>query len=227
MKVLSIYDHYPLNVYKVINHYTHYNLNSFNRGGYAGKGVSVENLLVEIAKLGDKDQNLLEMRFREGLTYRECAERVGVSHSRVRTLIDKSINRLRHPERMKNFLTVPYADYIEKEKKLKAVLSENNALKQELSGVCQEKKSMEILEKREKEAKREKVMNMPLEEMGLSTRTFNCLYRANKRTLKDLTEMTEHDYRKVRNLGNKCIQEIVWTLKKYGMDILRLSYDDV
>lgn len=56
-----------------------------------------------------------------------------------------------------------------------------------------------------------------IEEMDLSVRAFNCLKRAGINTLDDLTQMTEDDMMKVRNLGRRALDEVIAKMKKYGV----------
>lgn len=62
-----------------------------------------------------------------------------------------------------------------------------------------------------------KYVNLPIEEIGFSIRTYNCLKRARKSTVQDLTGMTESDYQKIRNLGAKSTLEIKEKLKTLGL----------
>lgn len=58
---------------------------------------------------------------------------------------------------------------------------------------------------------------MNLEELDLSTRTYNCLMRAGIRTVDDLCNMTEDDMMRVRNLRRMSLQEILWVMKNKGL----------
>ena len=57
---------------------------------------------------------------------------------------------------------------------------------------------------------------MTIEELDLSVRSFNCLKRANINTVEDLTEKTEEDMMKVRNLGRKSLEEVIAKLQSLG-----------
>lgn len=78
--------------------------------------------------------------------------------------------------------------------------------------------SMDILVSRE-EDKKQKVLEMSIEEMDLSVRSFNCLKRAGIHTVDDLTKKTRDDMSKVRNLGIKSIDEISKKLESYGLSL--------
>lgn len=68
---------------------------------------------------------------------------------------------------------------------------------------------------------REKVLEMTIEELDLSVRSFNCLKRAQINTVEDLINKTEEDMMKVRNLGRKSLDEVVAKLNSLGFDLRR------
>ena len=72
----------------------------------------------------------------------------------------------------------------------------------------------------EKEAtQRDKVLEMTIEELDLSVRSFNCLKRANINTVEDLTRKTEDEMMKVRNLGRKSLEEVINKLAMMGLSL--------
>ena len=71
------------------------------------------------------------------------------------------------------------------------------------------------------EFKKEKVLEMSIEELELSVRSFNCLKRANISTVEDLTNKTEADMMKVRNLGKKSLDEVTNKLHSLGLDFAK------
>ena len=66
---------------------------------------------------------------------------------------------------------------------------------------------------------KDKILEMTIEELDLSVRSFNCLKRANINTVEDLTEKTEEDMMKVRNLGRKSLEEVVAKLQSLGFTL--------
>lgn len=64
-----------------------------------------------------------------------------------------------------------------------------------------------------------KIMEMTIEELDLSVRSFNCLKRAGINTVADLTDKTEDDMMKVRNLGKKSLDEVINKLRSFGLDL--------
>ncbi len=81
-------------------------------------------------------------------------------------------------------------------------------------------KKTEIMVEREETIK-EKVLEMTIEELDMSVRSFNCLKRAGIDTVEDLISRTEEDMIKVRNLGKKSLDEVIQKLHSLGLDFKR------
>lgn len=94
-------------------------------------------------------------------------------------------------------------------------LNEHLALFGDLSG---EAYDTEIMVDKGEDAK-EKVLEMTIEELDLSVRSFNCLKRAGINNVEDLTNKTEDDMMKVRNLGKKSLDEVINKLHSFGLDL--------
>ena len=67
------------------------------------------------------------------------------------------------------------------------------------------------------EEKRDRLLDMPIEELDLSVRSFNCLKRAGINTVGELTNKTDDDMMKVRNLGKKSLEEVKERLQTLGL----------
>ena len=94
-------------------------------------------------------------------------------------------------------------------------LNEHLALFGDLSG---EAYDTEIMVDKSEDSK-EKVLEMTIEELDLSVRSFNCLKRAGINTVEDLINKSEDDMMKVRNLGRKSLEEVVEKLKNLGFNL--------
>ena len=79
-----------------------------------------------------------------------------------------------------------------------------------------EAKNAEIMVERP-EKEKEKVLEMTIEELDLSVRSFNCLKRAGIDTVEDLVSRTEDEMIKVRNLGKKSLEEVIQKLDSLGL----------
>ena len=78
-------------------------------------------------------------------------------------------------------------------------------------------KNTEVMVEKE-ESKKEKVLEMSIEELELSVRSFNCLKRAGIATVEDLISKSESEMMKVRNLGKKSFDEVTAKLHSLGLD---------
>ncbi len=92
------------------------------------------------------------------------------------------------------------------------ILTEHLKLFTDLS---QDASNSEIMVEKTGDGK-DKILEMTIEELDLSVRSFNCLKRANINTVEDLTEKTEEDMMKVRNLGRKSLEEVIAKLQSLG-----------
>ncbi|MFP4697096.1 MAG: DNA-directed RNA polymerase subunit alpha [Eubacteriales bacterium] len=95
------------------------------------------------------------------------------------------------------------------------VLSEHLNLFIDLS---ENAKNAEIMVEKEEDEK-EKVLEMSIDELELSVRSYNCLKRAGINTVEELTNRTSEDMMKVRNLGRKSLEEVLGKLKELGLSL--------
>ena len=97
------------------------------------------------------------------------------------------------------------------------ILNEHLNLFGDLSGEAYDTEVMVV----KSDSGKEKVLEMTIEELDLSVRSFNCLKRAQINTVEDLINRTEEDMMKVRNLGRKSLDEVVAKLNSLGFDLRR------
>ena len=97
------------------------------------------------------------------------------------------------------------------------VLTEHLKLFVDLSETA---KNTQIMIEKE-ENKKEKILKMPIEELELSVRSFNCLKRSGISTVEDLANKTETDMMKVKNLGKKSLEEVIAKLHELGLDLAK------
>ena len=79
-------------------------------------------------------------------------------------------------------------------------------------------KATDVMKETEK-VNDEKVLDRTIEELDLSVRSYNCLKRAGINTVHDLTEKTEPEMMKVRNLGRKSLEEVKVKLADLGLGL--------
>ena len=177
-----------------------------------------------ISTLNDREIGAIYLRYKEDKTLRDAGEEIGVGPERFRQILAKACRKLRHPSRMR---LIQYGTLGEEKRKelnareaaLKAKEEELNRLEAALQE--REEKLGEKIENAEVRIEPvEPDMFLPIEELDFSVRTFNCLKRANCRTFKDVAELTERgDLLKVRNLGKRSAEEVLFKLKtRCGLD---------
>lgn len=81
---------------------------------------------------------------------------------------------------------------------------------------------VEIMVEKEEDQK-EKVLEMTIEELDLSVRSYNCLKRAGINTVEELTEKSEEDMMKVRNLGKKSLEEVQQKLEELDLGLRKVE----
>ncbi|AFL98916.1 MULTISPECIES: DNA-directed RNA polymerase subunit alpha [Desulfitobacterium] len=83
-------------------------------------------------------------------------------------------------------------------------------------GLTDKLNNVEIMVEKEEEAK-DKILEMTIEDLDLSVRSYNCLKRAGINSVEELTQKTEEDMIKVRNLGRKSLEEVESKLRELGL----------
>ena len=199
----DIYDIYPFNLARVILE-------------DEVQSVYLQGIRFAISTLTEREEDVIKLRFKEGLTLRETGQRQNVTQERVRQIEAKAIRKLRHPTRKRLMIATPLSEVQEMQERYNLLSREHELLV----------KAMELIQGKattpqsiEKMANAAVWMQTELEDLDLSVRTYNCLKRANKNTLRDLVEMRPSDLQKVRNLGRKSFDEVVNTLKRYGLSL--------
>lgn len=90
-------------------------------------------------------------------------------------------------------------------------------------GLTESADEVEIMVEKEEEQK-DKILEMPIEELDLSVRSYNCLKRAGINTVEELVQRNEEDMMKVRNLGKKSLEEVMNKLSE--LDLKLRNEDD-
>lgn len=85
-------------------------------------------------------------------------------------------------------------------------------------GLTEAANDVEIMVEKEEEQK-DKILEMSIEELDLSVRSYNCLKRAGINTVEELASRTEEEMMKVRNLGKKSLEEVVGKLDDLGLEL--------
>lgn len=183
---------------------------------YKARDISVNGLFRTLASLGEREQEVLRMRFDERLTLEQCGKRLDITRERIRQVEAKAIRKLRHPSRVREFSSVPMTALAEKQADYDRLAIEYDRLAKAFELVAGKEASRDTVETM---AKAVDAYNIPVDALGLSVRTYNALRRVGKDTLGDIAEMTESQLYKVRNLGAKSRKEVRDVLESYGLTL--------
>ncbi len=200
---MELTDIYPLNLARAI----------FDSVEEARK-VYIPGISAALATLTEREQGVIMHRFQRKLTLEQCGKEYGVTRERIRQIEAKALRKLRHPTRANMMKAVPLPE-------LQAMHTEYCKLKDNYEWL---KKAFESLTAQKAEpgviipmAEHASRLEMPIEKLGLSVRSYHCLIRSGKKTLRDIAEMTESELMGIRNLGSKSASEIRAKLTEYGL----------
>lgn len=172
-----------------------------------------------IAELSDREQRVIELRYRFGMTLEGAAKEFGsVTRERIRQIEIRAIRKLSYNiHRFQKPDQVEVHDYEE-------LLRENQVLRSafdNLVGVIHDvyPQILEKVKEAQRKAEADVVENKHIEELGLSVRSYNCLIRAGLNTIGKVIEYDKNpktSWLKVRNLGRKSIEEIRKRMFEYA-----------
>lgn len=166
--------------------------------------------------LTEREQRVCQLRWVNGMTLEAIAKECGVTRERIRQIEAKACRKLTHPARLleHSCITRKELDSLLKEK---AMLEERLAKAEERIDALIEK--VEPNAPKEQEVRIDPVLDMNIEELELSVRSYNCLKRwfaGRCNTVKDIVEIPEEEFYNIRNLGRKSAEEIIRKVHAVG-----------
>ena len=174
--------------------------------------INLAGIMEATKTLHDREQKVLELRFRQGLTLKETGAEFGVTTERIRQIEAKALRKMRHPSRWKQYRMIEMEKLWEAEKAVSGLELENLTLRRKLDGI-------EAASPAPPPTPTPPKPEVYLDEMNLSVRSFNCLRRAGYDKLSDLAGVKMSELAVVRNLGKRSLEEIVAKLKEYGVEM--------
>lgn len=177
-----------------------------------------------LSSLEDRQKKAMELRFKARMTYKNIGQELGVGKERASQFISYSIRRLRANRKHINLLAVPMGEHMSVQEYNKELLNEIVALEVELSRLTKMYNSLaeknRIAEYRriaERTPEERILQDTRIEEIGLTVGAYNALKREHINTVGDLMKYDIEQLKKVRNLGQKKIQEIQNSLAEFGI----------
>lgn len=163
-------------------------------------------------------RELILERYKERMTYIDIVSRRTFGSERARQIVARGMRELRHPSRLR-FIKYGVAAVMIKEKETAAAKARERATEEAVRNYL-----FETAKEAEKGIIKDKAVlyKVRLENVNLSTRTYNCLRRACCETIGDVMAMTGDQLMRIRGLGLGSQNEIVTKLELMGFDTLHL-----
>jgi DNA-binding CsgD family transcriptional regulator len=203
---MGLVDIYPVNlVYSVLN-----------RDSDATIAVYLPGVHAALSTLNEREADILRKRFSYKMTLQEVATAYNLTRERIRQIEAKAIRKLRHPSRSDMFKAVPITKIKAERTEYHKLQGEYERLKKAFEEATRETANPEIISSMAKVAT---IMDTPIHDLDFSVRTYNCLRRAGKNTLRDIAAMSYSDLQHVRSMGRKSCDEVVRVAGEYGIEI--------
>lgn len=170
--------------------------------------------------LTEREFDILKRHYVELETLEEIGAAHGVTRDRIRQILAKAIRKLRAPRFSRYFrfgMVVDYRDQVDKaiDDYVRAISASKKNLKRLKDavhkGLLSDDETELIFD-----AFPSLTENPKIEDLELSVRPYNCLYRAGIKTVSDLVDLAPADFFKIRNLGKKSVKEIIEHLRKFA-----------
>ena len=180
-----------------------------------------------LTELSEREQKVLSLRFEQGLTYERVGKHLGVTRERIRQVEARGIRKLRSRRLRMLSQVVPLSDLLDAKKEIERLEIENRALKKmfkkaykifHITNIDVEEAAKEVAEEASAEAN-EPNLSVPIDELELSVRSYNCCKRAGYNTVGDFVGKTTEDLSHIRNLGRKSMDEVMSKLRGRGVVI--------
>lgn len=174
----------------------------------------LKGLFEQIRLLDDKEQKCLSMRYKDGLTLKDCGKYYGTTGQSVRQIVNRALRKLRHRSRALHYEAVPRVEMKRLENQCQKVTEENQKLNEALHTMNSASIDPDVIILLANMLKPDH-LTAHIGELKLSTRAYNALARASLFTVKDIIAIPENELILMRNLGEKTVQEIKAKIKAY------------
>jgi RNA polymerase sigma factor (sigma-70 family) len=170
-----------------------------------------ENLDLALKTIPERSANIFKLAYKYGYTAEAIGLKEGITGERVNQIVRKTLRRLRSPQR-KNILQYGQ-EYFDLQENIEQLKVEYRKKIEELKYKIANPETTEIEED-------DLIEYSKIEKLDLSVRSYNCLKRAGINTIGELTQKTEEEMMRVRNLGRKSLKEVKEKLfQVYGMTL--------
>lgn len=171
--------------------------------------------------LSERERTVMEMRYRDHMTLEEVGRAFNVTRERIRQIEAKAFRKLWHPYNLQKAACVPYREYQREVRKREEAERRCAEAEQRLDWFLQHgdyKVNFTDTVSADNADDAIAKLKTPIEDLVLSVRSFNCLARANIRTVGDILKIeNEDDMHSIRNLGRKSVEEIIGKVHALGL----------
>lgn len=167
--------------------------------------------------LTEREAKIVKQRYQQGMTYESIGMAHGVTRERVRQIDAKALRKLRHPSRWR-YIQYGITAVVES---VHEVAFQEGYQKGYQFGCLQGYKTA-VADVKANKVNYLEHGDLTLEDLELSVRSHNCMYRAGVKCAMDIIDMGYHKLIRVRNFGKKSYDEIIEKLEKLGYDVRNL-----
>ena len=176
--------------------------------------VNFKNVRAILAVLTEKQRRILLYRYRDGMSADEIGTKLRIETSEVERQEAVAVSKINTPL-IRNQLTAYTYDEV---RALRAQVMRLRTEKVFPGGAGQCESDCELIEIKKPGKPAVTIRNIPIEELGLSPRAYNCLKRAKIATAAELASLSGKELLKIRNLGMSSVEEIYCKLRARGFD---------
>ena len=203
---------YPLNLLKDIT------MDIYDRADEVNGMLDRVELAIKTLD-NERLENIIHMRYKDGMTFQEIGDKLGITKIRAQQLTQYALMKLRHHDRVKILFE---AKSIEAEI-MEAKIKRDKALAQfenELTELEARKAQVEELKKDVQAKESENITSLlitPLEDAGFSNRTYNGLARYGCKNIGDVYKLGYCELSDIQNLGKKSVEEVIAYFSDHGI----------
>lgn len=180
-----------------------------------------------------RERKVIMMRYSQQMTLPEVAKSFNVTQERIRQIEAKALRKLRHPRRSNQLrcgkVVRDQLDHLQFVKNYHICDAPIHKIREEVTNAMRDNDISSITRLRDElnakldelgaSSEERSILETPFEELELSVRSYNCLWRRGVKTVGDICKMTADELMHVRNIGPRSFREIVGKLHEMGLDL--------
>lgn len=196
------------------------------------QNILKERIELILKQVNERTLKIMSLRYKDKLSLREIGSIIDVSQERVRQILSKVLGKFRY----KSTWCVSNSESVYN---VLRTIHNEDLTSLSLSGFTDEELETELSRRQNSTDSFSGVLNVPLNSLGLTTRTFHCIIRHLERykcpnvkcgrdyfTISHLITLSEEEITRIRNLGQKSYDEIIEVMKNFGYTMVWDNYKE-